>query len=71
LIAIAKEGGCICCTEKELCALDFHHLGDKDMVISQMLGMKDERLMAEIAKCVVLCANCHRKHHNGLLELPQ
>lgn len=28
-----------------------------------MKGMKHERVKKEIAKCVVICACCHRVHH--------
>jgi hypothetical protein len=43
--------------------LDFHHLEpeDKQASVGDMIrnaGM--ERLKAEIRKCVLLCANCHR-----------
>ena len=70
LIAEFKAGGCIACPESDPCALDCHHLGDKDMPISQMRGMSEKRVKTELAKCVVLCANCHRKHHAGKLDLP-
>ena len=65
----AKRDGCIVCGEKEVSCLDFHHLHSKDMLVSQMLARSDEKLKAEIAKCVVLCANCHRKHHAGVLDI--
>ena len=71
IINEAKQGGCVACGEKESACLDFHHLGDKDNVVSQMLGWSNKRVVEEIAKCVVLCANCHRKHHAGLLDIPQ
>lgn len=46
-------------------ALHFHHLSDKDFPISQAIedGWGKERLLAEIAKCVVICGNCHAKRH--------
>lgn len=68
LIEEAKLCGCIVCGEQEKACLDFHHLSDKDAVISQMLGWNDKRVKEEISKCVVLCANCHRKHHAGILS---
>lgn len=41
-------------------ALDFDHLGDKQFTISNDMGLSKAMLEAEIAKCDVVCANCHR-----------
>ena len=30
---------------------------------------KEGKLLFEIAKCVVLCSNCHRKVHAGILDI--
>ena len=58
---------CARCPENHPACLEFHHRDpkQKDMNISQMwrLGYSWERLTEEIAKCDVLCANCHRKLH--------
>ena len=49
-------------------ALDFHHRvpADKQFEIPRMVanGYSKEKILAEMAKCEVLCANCHRIHHN-------
>jgi hypothetical protein len=42
--------------------LEFDHLADKTFTISE--GLRDrnwESVLAEIAKCDVVCANCHRR----------
>lgn len=46
-------------------ALDFHHKDDnKEQNISQMQSSGSKRkIMEEIKKCIVFCANCHRIHH--------
>ena len=69
IILEAKKEGCVKCSEKEPACLDFHHLGGKDATVSSMLGMNDERVEEEINKCVVLCSNCHRKLHAGIIGL--
>jgi hypothetical protein len=41
--------------------MDFDHLSDKSFNISQMYGKVSlEMLLAEIAKCDIVCSNCHR-----------
>lgn len=46
---------------------DFHHLEpkDKDECISRMIAKfyTLEEMRPELDKCIVLCANCHREHH--------
>lgn len=46
-------------------ALDFHHVDPytKDVEPGLMMGYRDEKLFAELDKCILLCANCHRIHH--------
>lgn len=61
-----KAHPCKQCGESDPACLDFHHRDEKDktdhMARVMKCGMK--ATIAEIAKCDVLCANCHRKHHH-------
>ena len=70
IIIVAKSCGCVICGESDPCCLDFHHLHDKEFVIAVGTDVSEERLLQEISKCVVLCANCHRKLHAGKIKLP-
>lgn len=70
IINDAKQQGCIICGESDICCLDFHHIRDKEFDISTGTEVSADRLIAEIDKCVVLCANCHRKLHAGKIALP-
>lgn len=57
---------CALCGERHPSCLEFHHRdpSEKDGEVSIALAhWSKEKLEAEIAKCDVLCANCHRKHH--------
>lgn len=61
-----KGGKCsICGYNKCLDALEFHHLNPNDKVFS--LTCSDtrsfEKLKAEVDKCILVCANCHREIH--------
>lgn len=56
---------CIQCGETHPACLEFHHRNpnEKKFEISECGGRSKERVLLEIAKCNVLCANCHRKLH--------
>ena len=63
---IKGEFGCSICGEKDFRCLDFHHKSDdKDKAVCKLVatGCRWQRVLDEIAKCIVICSNCHRKHH--------
>ncbi len=63
------ERGCCRCDENDPVCLDLHHLDPttKDKGISSIVGRRTwDRIMEEAAKCIVICANCHRKLHAKL-----
>jgi hypothetical protein len=63
LFEFLRSHPCEACGENRLVCLQLHHLDPtkKDANVSEMLrkGRSWDSLMKEIAKCVVLCANCH------------
>lgn len=73
LADVKLQSGCADCGYRGRSeALDFDHVrGIKKFNISQRLQYKPERLLAEIAKCDVVCANCHRiRTYNRRREQP-
>lgn len=58
---------CECCGENDFRVLEFHHNdpSDKEDAVAQMVaqGNSKTRIVNEIKKCKILCANCHRRHH--------
>jgi 5-methylcytosine-specific restriction endonuclease McrA len=71
-----KSNGCaICGYNKYNGSLDFHHVNQEDK--SFFLGVrsmhrKDEEIIDEVNKCILLCSNCHREiHHIELKKLKE
>lgn len=68
-----KGGKCqICGYDKCLRALEFHHVdaSEKDFNISANIKkMSLDRIKNELNKCVLLCSNCHKEVHDGLVEI--
>lgn len=61
---LVKNTGCIDCGEQDPRCLEFDHVrGIKSDNISHMIaaGCGLSKLLDEIAKCEIRCANCHRK----------
>ena len=57
---------CTECGEDHPATLDFHHTDptQKESGVSYLVNCGSKaKALAEIEKCVVLCSNCHRKHH--------
>ena len=59
---------CLICNESDCDCLEFHHLDQnkKEYNVSELLTYSWAKIDREIQKCVVLCANCHRKEHARL-----
>lgn len=66
LRGIKIERGCAGCDERHPACLDFHHLdpSQKTFKLASPGAVSVGRLMREVEKCVILCANCHRKLHD-------
>lgn len=57
---------CTRCGEDHPATLDFHHVDptQKEFAISSLVrNHQYKKALEETKKCLVLCANCHRKHH--------
>lgn len=53
---------CVDCGERDPIVLEFDHLGDKSFEIgSGFRNRKWEIVLEEMAKCDVVCVNCHRR----------
>lgn len=66
-----EQGGCSFCSEQESCCLDFHHLDPSKKEINPSRMARNTwpmaRMLKELEKCIVVCSNCHRKIHAGIL----
>ncbi|MGH2451550.1 MAG: hypothetical protein ACRDGE_09825 [Candidatus Limnocylindria bacterium] len=74
--AVAYMGGaCFGCDRTALPAIfEFHHWDphEKEFGITQDgVPRRWEKIVAELQKCVMLCANCHREVHAGARELDE
>jgi len=63
IVEFLKENPCVKCGEEDIIVLQFDHLKDKKYAISDMIsqGISLKRVVEEIEKCQVLCANCHAR----------
>lgn len=69
-----KYGGkCkLCGYNKCVTALEFHHLdiNEKEGIVSNSYGTVEKSLI-EAEKCILVCSNCHREIHAGLITISE
>ena len=60
-----------CGYAKNLTALAFHHLGGKEfqLDVRSLSNRNIDPIVKEVAKCALLCHNCHAKLHNPDFDL--
>ena len=60
----------VCGYDRCIGAIEFHHFnaGEKDFEVSKMSSFSKEKIISELEKCLMLCANCHREIHAGVLS---
>lgn len=69
-LGIEYKGGkyVVCGYSKCSAALDFHHINSEEKE-----GLRQdwcfEKNKSELDKCVLLCANCHRELHAGVISI--
>jgi hypothetical protein len=57
-----EDHPCVDCGEDDIVVLDFDHLRDKKEAVTFMIhDYPPSKILEEIEKCVVRCANCHRR----------
>ncbi len=62
LLAYFATHPCSDCGEADPVVLEFDHLRDKEFDVAQALPYRGwASILAEIEKCEVVCANCHRR----------
>jgi hypothetical protein len=62
LIEFLKTHPCVDCGETDPLVLEFDHLVDKAFDIGAAIPYRRwQSILDEIAKCEVVCANCHRR----------
>lgn len=69
----AKGGECeICGYKKNIAALEFHHLDPNTKSFQldsrNLSNTSPSKLLEEVDKCILVCANCHRELHNEHLN---
>jgi len=62
LIPYLQARRCADCGERDVIVLEFDHVGNKAFNIGNALRERAwPQILAEIEKCEIVCANCHRR----------
>ncbi|GEM_PF-1243068 len=63
IFQVLENSQCVDCGEKDVIVLEFDHLSNKKLSITQMYRNSSslQSIKKEVEKCVVRCVNCHRR----------
>ncbi len=63
IVSYLRAHPCVDCGEADIIVLEFDHQRDKLANVSSLIcePASPKRLKAEVEKCEVVCANCHRR----------
>jgi hypothetical protein len=63
LVEYFQTHPCVDCEEDDLIVLEFDHLSDKIDTVMRLVNSSYswKRILSEIEKCEVVCANCHKR----------
>ena len=72
-LVIEHGGKCVNCGyDNYFGSLEFHHINNNSKEFGIGTGCRDyEKLFEESKKCVLLCSNCHRELHAGLIDIKE
>lgn len=64
-----RTRGCTICGETEPWVLDMHHLDPSKKESNPAASATLKTFLKHAASCVLVCSNCHRKVHAGVLRI--
>jgi len=64
-----RARGCTVCGETEPWVLDMHHLDPNEKESTPAASATLKTFLKHADNCVLVCSNCHRKVHAGVLRL--
>lgn len=75
LITVFDSKCCICGWDAYQEGLEFHHVNPKEkefgICASNAVTKALDKQLAEMRKCILVCANCHRGIHQGYIQIPE
>lgn len=67
---LVGDVACERCGESRRWRLEFHHRDPREKLYKigtlRNQSVSDEEILSELAKCIVLCANCHKDIHHEM-----
>jgi hypothetical protein len=63
-----------CGYSKSVQALEYHHILPETKLYEPSKIIKDgllDKILIELPKCILVCSNCHKEIHAGIIDIPK